>query len=214
MPAPRKFTEAQLHEAALAIVDREGLPALTMRRLAEALGTGAMTLYNYVEGRDGLEALLVGAVMAEMVPPATTGDDWSDDVCAIATAMWQAVRRHPNVIPLILNRRTDDVATLQAVEGPARGPGAQRSRGFRTAGGVPARVGLRHRLRSVGGHRPAGPDTGRNGAGAAGTHRGADPGAARPAGGDRRGRRAGQSRAGVPGRARDRDRRPEASCPG
>ncbi|WP_428673130.1 TetR/AcrR family transcriptional regulator C-terminal domain-containing protein [Reyranella sp.] len=117
MAAPRKFTEAQLHEAALAIVDREGLPALTMRRLAEALGTGAMTLYNYVEGRDGLEALLVGAVMAEMVPPAMTGDDWSADVCAIATAMWHAVRRHPNVIPLILNRRADDVATLQAVEG-------------------------------------------------------------------------------------------------
>ena len=117
MPAPRKFTEAQLHEAALAIVDSEGLPALTMRRLAESLGTGAMTLYNYVEGRDGLEALLVGAVMAEMVAPARTGTDWSNDVRAIATAMWRAVRRHPNVIPLILNRRTDDVATLQAVEG-------------------------------------------------------------------------------------------------
>lgn len=116
MAAPRKFTEAQLREAALAIVDREGLPALTMRRLAEALGTGAMTLYNYVEGRDGLEALLVGAVMAEMVPPSRKGDDWGDDVRAIATAMWRAVRRHPNVIPLILNRRADDGATLAAVE--------------------------------------------------------------------------------------------------
>jgi AcrR family transcriptional regulator len=118
MPAPRKFTEAQLREAALAIVDRDGLAALTMRGLAEALGTGAMTLYNYVEDRDGLEALIVAAVMAEMAPPtAKRGAAWDDRVRALATAMWQAVRRHPNVIPLILNRRTDDVATLEAVEG-------------------------------------------------------------------------------------------------
>jgi AcrR family transcriptional regulator len=116
MPAPRKFTEAQLHEAALAIVDREGLAALTMRRLAEALGTGAMTLYNYVEGRDGLEALIVGAVMAQMTRIAPSGD-WACDVRAIATAMWRTMRRHPNVIPLILNRRADDLATLQSVEG-------------------------------------------------------------------------------------------------
>jgi len=117
MPAPRKFTETQLREAALAIVDRDGLAALTMRRLAEALGTGAMTLYNYVEDRDDLEALIVAAVMAEMEPrPAKPGGAWDDRVRAIATAMWHAVRRHPNVIPLILNRRTDDVATLEAVE--------------------------------------------------------------------------------------------------
>jgi len=129
MPAPRKFTEAQLREAALAIVDREGLAALTMRRLAEALGTGAMTLYNYVEDRDGLEALIVGAVMAEMTPPSRSGD-WADDVRTIATAMWRAVRRHPNVIPLILNRRADDVATLQAVEGLLEALAASGRSGF------------------------------------------------------------------------------------
>src|SRR5882724_8122895 len=102
MPAPKKFTEDQLRQAALVIVDTEGLPALTMRRLAGSLGTGAMTLYNYVEGRDGLEALIVGAVMSEMRLPRKPGRDWTDDVRAIATALWRTVRRHPNVIPLIL----------------------------------------------------------------------------------------------------------------
>ncbi len=115
MSARKKFTDDQLRAAALAIVDTEGLPALTMRRLAEALGTGAMTLYNYVEDRDGLEALIVGAVMAEARLPAMSGR-WADDVRAIATVLWRTVRRHPNVIPLILNRRTDDAATLAAVE--------------------------------------------------------------------------------------------------
>ena len=104
MPAPRKFTEAQLHEAALAIVDREGLPALTMRRLAEALGTGAMTLYNYVAGKEGLEELVVAAIVAEVRLPDPT-DDWQQDAYAIANAMWQGVRAHPAAIPLVLTRR-------------------------------------------------------------------------------------------------------------
>ncbi len=116
MPAAKKFTEDQLREAALAIVDEEGLAALTMRRLADALGTGAMTLYNYVDGRDGLEKLIVSAVMAEAAPPARHGKDWDEDVRAIATTLWQTVRRHPNVIPLVLSRRTEDPATLRSVE--------------------------------------------------------------------------------------------------
>jgi len=116
MPAPKKFTEEQLRTTALAIVDDEGLPALTMRRLAEALGTGAMTVYNYVDGRDGLEALIVGAVMAEVPLPAKPGKKWDEDVRVIATALWRTVRRHPNVIPLLLSRRTDDPATLAWAE--------------------------------------------------------------------------------------------------
>jgi AcrR family transcriptional regulator len=116
MPAPRKFTEEQLRTTALAIVDEEGLAALTMRRLAEALGTGAMTVYNYVDGRDGLEALIVGAVMAEVPVPGKPGRKWDEDVRATATALWRTIRSHPNVIPLILGRRTDDPATLAAAE--------------------------------------------------------------------------------------------------
>lgn len=116
MPAAKKFTEAQLREAALAIVDREGLAALSMRSVAQALGTGAMTLYNYVKGREALEALIVGAVMAEARLPAKPAADWRDDVRAISIALWRTVRRHPNVIPLVLSRRTEDAATLRAVE--------------------------------------------------------------------------------------------------
>ncbi len=116
MPAPKKFTEEKLRMTALAIVDDEGLPALTMRRLAEVLGTGAMTAYNYVDGRNGLEALIVGAVMAEVSLPGKPAKGWEDDVRTIATAPWRTVRRPPNVIPLIINRRTDDPATLAWAE--------------------------------------------------------------------------------------------------
>ncbi len=111
MPPKAKFTRVQLQEAALTIVDRDGLPALSMRSLAGALGTGPMTLYNYVKDRDDLDALVVEAVMQEVRLPRERGD-WHADVTAIVEATWRTVRRHPNVIPLVLTRRTLHETTL------------------------------------------------------------------------------------------------------
>ena len=115
--APRpKFTRAQLQEAALALVDEQGLAALSMRTLAGALGTGPMTLYNYVKDRDELDALVVEAVLSEVKPPRARAD-WQADVRALVEATWRTVRRHPNVIPLVvLTRRTLHDTTLQWAE--------------------------------------------------------------------------------------------------
>src|SRR3954451_18820744 len=91
--------------AALAsIVDTACLSGLSMRSLAAALGTGPMTVYNYVADKEGLEELVVAAVVADVPIPAPT-DDWRHDVHAIATAMWRGVRAHPAAIPLVLTRR-------------------------------------------------------------------------------------------------------------
>ena len=116
MPAPRKFTREQLQIAALALVDDEGLAALTMRSLASALGTGPMTIYNYVDGREGLEQLVTEAVMAEAPWDATPSKDWHEEVLAVAEGMWRAVRTHPHAIPLILTRRSLDLTTLRPTE--------------------------------------------------------------------------------------------------
>src|SRR5512139_3947337 len=115
--APKaKFTRTQLQEAALALVDEQGLAALSMRTLAGALGTGPMTLYNYVKDRDELDALVVEAVLAEVKRPRAHAD-WQADVRAIVEATWRTVRRHPNVIPLVLTRRTLHETTLDWAEG-------------------------------------------------------------------------------------------------
>lgn len=115
MPAPRKFSRDQLQTAALTLVDEHGLAALTMRNLADALGTGPMTIYNYVAGREGLEELVVEAVMSQ-TRWADTAASWDSQVAAIAEGMWQAVRAHPHAIPLILTRRSLDIATLTPAE--------------------------------------------------------------------------------------------------
>jgi AcrR family transcriptional regulator len=99
-----RFTTDEIASAALRIVDESGLGALSMRTLAAALGTGPMTMYNYVADKEGLEELVVAAVVADVEVPAPT-DDWRHDVHAVATGMWQAVRAHPAAIPLVLTRR-------------------------------------------------------------------------------------------------------------
>jgi AcrR family transcriptional regulator len=100
-----RFTTDEIAAAALDIVDTAGLNALSMRSLAAALGTGPMTVYNYVPDKEGLEELVVAAVVAQVRLPDPT-DDWRHDAYAIADAMWRGIRAHPAAIPLVLTRRT------------------------------------------------------------------------------------------------------------
>lgn len=106
MGRPPKFSRDQLKKAALAIVDEQGLAALSMRSLAAAVGTGAMTLYNHVADRAELDALVVEAVMSGARWKSKKFDDWRDEVRVVATAIWRAGRAHPHAIPLILTRRS------------------------------------------------------------------------------------------------------------
>lgn len=115
MMARARFTRDEIASAALQIVDDSGLGALSMRSLANALGTGPMTMYNYVTGKEGLEELVVAAVVGEItVPP--PGRDWRHDVHAVATEMWRGVRAHPAAIPLVLTRRMSSATGFAIVD--------------------------------------------------------------------------------------------------
>jgi AcrR family transcriptional regulator len=103
--ARAQHTLTEIKAKALEIIDRDGLAALTMRSLAGALGTGPMTLYNYVRDREGIEELVVDAVISAGRFPRRS-EDWQRDVAGIATAMWRALRAHPAAIPLVLTRRS------------------------------------------------------------------------------------------------------------
>lgn len=103
-PAPGErrasLTREQLAAAATALVDEHGVAALSMRRLAQELGVGTMTLYHYVRTKDDLLALIDDAIMGELLvdeadlPP----DDWRRGLTAIATRAIEVHRRHPWVI--------------------------------------------------------------------------------------------------------------------
>jgi AcrR family transcriptional regulator len=65
-PRQRALSRDAIVDAALAIVDSEGLDALTMRTVAAALGTGAASLYAYVSSKDELIELVVERVIGEV----------------------------------------------------------------------------------------------------------------------------------------------------
>jgi AcrR family transcriptional regulator len=70
-PASRRpaHTRADLARAAVEIADSEGFEAVSMRKVAQRLGAGTMTLYHYVRNKDELVALMTDQVMGEVVVP-------------------------------------------------------------------------------------------------------------------------------------------------
>ncbi|HVS99218.1 MAG TPA: TetR/AcrR family transcriptional regulator [Solirubrobacterales bacterium] len=96
-PASRRpsHTRADIARAALEIADSEGFDSVSMRRVAERLGAGTMTLYHYVRNKDELITLMIDQVMAEVVVPAgELSDDWRTALTQIANRTRDAFAAH------------------------------------------------------------------------------------------------------------------------
>ncbi|MEU3567697.1 TetR/AcrR family transcriptional regulator C-terminal domain-containing protein [Kitasatospora sp. NPDC036755] len=90
--------------AGIAIADAEGLDAVSMRRVAAALGAGTMSLYNYVPKKEHLLDLMLDATSAEYrLPPEASGDVRAD-LTALAHQQLAIFRRHPWLPALVLAR--------------------------------------------------------------------------------------------------------------
>ncbi len=86
-PASRRpsHTRADIARAAMEIADTEGFEAVSMRRVAQRLDAGTMTLYHYVRNKDELITLMTDAVMGEvLVPEDELADDWRTALRQIA----------------------------------------------------------------------------------------------------------------------------------
>lgn len=106
------LTRDLILEAALAIVDQDGLDSLTMRSLGSRLGVEAMSLYHHVPNKADLQDGVVDRILAEMKIPGA-GSDWRAAWRRTGRAFWKVLQAHPNAIPLLL-------AT------PSHGPNAER----------------------------------------------------------------------------------------
>jgi AcrR family transcriptional regulator len=103
-----RLTRDRVLTAALGLVDREGLSALSMRRLAAELGVEAMALYRYAPGKDALLDGLVEALFLELRDTLngeiTDGAAWREQVHRMARETYRVSLRHPHVVPLIATR--------------------------------------------------------------------------------------------------------------
>ncbi|SFP41576.1 regulatory protein, tetR family [Amycolatopsis arida] len=80
--------------AAIDLAQREGLEALSMRRLAGVLGVAPMSLYNYVAGRDELEMLMMRAAFAANPLPDARPMGWRTTIEVVYRLQWQLYRTH------------------------------------------------------------------------------------------------------------------------
>jgi AcrR family transcriptional regulator len=99
------LTREKVVDAALGIVDSEGLGALTMRRLGAALGVEAMALYRHVPNKEALLDLTVERMRSEM-DLAELPDEPDQLMAAIFAEYRRVLTDHPNMLPLAA-RRTD-----------------------------------------------------------------------------------------------------------
>ena len=107
---PAALTRDQVLAAALQIIDEDGVDALTMRRLGQALDRNPMGIYRHAADKDALLDLVVEHVVAELVVPHEAGRDgedhvdWETALRRTAHAFRRIALAHPNAMPLLVTR--------------------------------------------------------------------------------------------------------------
>ena len=119
------LTRERILRAGMALADRGGVAALSMRKLAQALGVEAMSLYHHVGGKEDLLDGMVDLVYAEIeLPSGARG--WREAMRRRALSAREVLTRHPWATPLMESRANAGPANLRhhdEVLGVLRGAG-------------------------------------------------------------------------------------------
>ena len=108
---PARLSRDQVLRAALKIADADGLEAVTMQRVAHAIGAEPMSLYRHVANKDDLLDGLVDLVYAEIDVP-SPGEPWREASRRRAVSAREVLRRHPWAIVLMESRARPGPANL------------------------------------------------------------------------------------------------------
>jgi AcrR family transcriptional regulator len=115
--------------AAIDLADQGGFASLSMRKLAQALGVEAMSLYNHVANKDEILDGVVDLIFGEIgLPPTTT--DWRSSMRQRAVSAREVLSRHPWAIGLMESRANPGPATLRHHDSTL---GTLRAAGFSVA---------------------------------------------------------------------------------
>ena len=125
--APRRpaMSRERVLRVAVAVADRGGIAALTIRSLADELAVKPMSVYYYVKNKEEILDGIVDIVFSEIDLP-TVGGDWRSEMRRRAHSARSVLRRHPWALPLLDSRTSPGPATLRhhdAVLGTLRAGG-------------------------------------------------------------------------------------------
>src|SRR5262249_5468861 len=111
------ITRDVIVETALRILDSEGLDALSMRRIAEELDTGAASLYWHVGSKDGLLDLIFDQVIGEVEVPKPEPQRWQEQLKGVARAVRAVILRHRGIVRISIGRMPMGANSLRVSEG-------------------------------------------------------------------------------------------------
>ncbi|GAA3652551.1 TetR/AcrR family transcriptional regulator [Streptomyces chitinivorans] len=137
MARPRTplLSRERIVAAALALVDGEGLPAVSTRRLAAELGVSGPSLYNHFRTKDEILDAVADAVCADVdLSMFTDGTDWREALVAWARSYRAALSAHPNIVPYLAQgpgRRPSQLRMADAVYGAMLDAGWPRAHATR-----------------------------------------------------------------------------------
>jgi AcrR family transcriptional regulator len=103
-PGRSGLSVARIVTAAIEVADADGLPALSMRRVAEKLGVGTMSLYTHVPRKAELIDLMLDRVHGETARPDEVAGDWRARLEFVARQSWALYHRHPWLLQITMVR--------------------------------------------------------------------------------------------------------------
>ena len=115
-----------IRDTALAMIDEDGLAALSMRRLAERLGVQAASLYGHFATKDQVLDAVANLITERVDTSGFAGGDWRTGLTVWGRSYHAALAAHPNAVPVVASgtgRRDQFLAMADAVHGGLVGAG-------------------------------------------------------------------------------------------
>lgn len=103
---PKKVTAEEIADAALALLDAEGLEAVSFRRVAGQLGVSHMTLYSYLDSKEALLDAVVGRAL-EVPELADPHGPWHESLREVLVEIHDALVARPRIAELLLTHSAD-----------------------------------------------------------------------------------------------------------
>lgn len=100
----QRLSTAEVVDAAVALADKEGVQALSMRKVAEAVGVSPMSLYTYLPSKAELLDLMFDRVLGDTADPDDTVIGWRAKLAFMARERWTLSERHPWLLDLATHR--------------------------------------------------------------------------------------------------------------
>ncbi|MEU7481252.1 TetR/AcrR family transcriptional regulator C-terminal domain-containing protein [Lentzea sp. NPDC042327] len=141
MPRPSTplLSPDRIRSVALAIIDRDGLDGLSMRRLAAELGVQAASLYGHVKTKDALLNDVAAAILATIDVSGFASGDWRAGLVQCARSYREALASHPNIVPFLAYGpagREESLKRLDVMHGALVDAGWSRREATMIAAGV------------------------------------------------------------------------------